>query len=155
MEVHLQGKLFFRNFLISGFSLLLLGLLLINFQVYQSHHKNCVVDVRWRCRLLCTMVQCHRALTASVIQQVQQLFYRLLCLCLSSSAALVPLGSGTGIPKPDTQCELKSLKKYIKDFLLYEFSDITGVQKSRIICFVVAWGSQFFGENFKKLIIYT
>ena len=51
--------------------------------------------------------------------------------------------------------KLKSLKKHIKDFLFYEFSDITGVQKSWIICFVVAKGSQFFGENFKKPIIYT
>ena len=51
--------------------------------------------------------------------------------------------------------KLKSLKKYIKDFLFYEFSDTSGVQKSWIICFVVALGSQFLGENKKKLIIYT
>ena len=135
MEVHLQGKLFFRNFLISGFSLLLLGLLLINFQVYQSHHKNCVVDVRWRCRLLCTMVQCHRAPTASVIQQVQQLFYRLLCLCLSSSAALVPLGSGTGIPKQDTQCELKSLKNWVPLICIASIIAHRGVKVNETFCF--------------------
>ena len=74
--------------------------------------------------------------TASVLQ-VQQLFYRLLCLCLSSLAAHLPsdLGSGTGIAKPHTQYEVKSLKKWFPLTCIASIIAHRGIKVNETFCF--------------------